>query len=491
LSAPPIRDDRQVSWGVRVAYGTGSAADGVKNAVFNAFLVLYYTTVLGLPGTLSGLAIFIALCVDAITDPLVGSISDNLRSRWGRRHPFMYSAALPMAACLYGLFAPPEGLGNAGLFAWLLSFSIGVRLFLTFYMVPSNAMGPEMTTHYDERTTLVSFRWLIGWTGSIAITTAGWLVFLADSGEQVGEGRLAAENYPALGLCAGAIVLVAILISSVGTHSVIPRLRQSTNVGPAFSLSRFFREVRSALSSHSLRLLLASSLFGATALGVEEVLRSYMGTWFWEFHSDDLGLLSALQLFAILAGVMMARPFSQAMDKRSAAIRLALFAILWGPLPVLLRFAGLAPENGSPWLLVMIVVHGGLLVIAAIQIGILNSSMIMDAVDEGELATGLRQEGVFVSVISFTGKAVSGFGNFLGGVVLDVIRFPTGPEAASVGQVPAEAIFKLGLVAGPGLVVFYLCSVWFLTRLRLTRARYAEISAALADRKRQQGPGPE
>ena len=67
--------DRQVAFPVRVAYGVGSIADGAKNAAFNAFLVLYYTTVLGLPGTLSGLAIFIALCVDAVTDPLVGSIT--------------------------------------------------------------------------------------------------------------------------------------------------------------------------------------------------------------------------------------------------------------------------------------------------------------------------------------------------------------------------------------------------------------------------------
>jgi len=489
LSAPASGDDRQVPLGVRLAYGVGSAADGVKNAVFNAFLVLYYTTVLGLPGTFSGLAIFIALCVDAITDPLVGSISDNLHSRWGRRHPFMYFAALPMAACLYGLFAPPEGLSDAGLFAWLLTFSIGVRLFLTFYMVPSNAMGPEMTTHYDERTTLVSFRWLIGWSGAIAITTAGWLVFLADSGDRVGEGRLTAENYPALGLCAGAIALVAILASSIGTHQLIPRLRQPSQPGSVFSLSRFVGEVRFALGSHSLRVLLAAALFAATALGVEEVLRSYMGTWFWEFHSDDLGLLSGFQLVAILVGVSLARPISQAMDKRSAAIRLALFAVLWGPLPVLLRFAGLAPPNGSPWLLAMILVHGGLTVVAVIQIGILNSSMIMDAVDEAELGTGRRQEGVFVSVISFTNKAVSGFGNFLGGVLLDVIRFPTGPDGASVGQVPAEAIFKLGLVAGPGLTVFYLCSVWFLSRLRLTRKRYGEVSAALAAQRRRDGTG--
>ncbi len=69
---------------IRLFYGVGSVSEGVKNTVFNAFLLFYYNQVLGVSGTLAGTAIFLALCVDAITDPLVGSISDHTRSRWGR-----------------------------------------------------------------------------------------------------------------------------------------------------------------------------------------------------------------------------------------------------------------------------------------------------------------------------------------------------------------------------------------------------------------------
>ena len=479
-SAPA--DDRQVPFGVRVAYGVGAIADGAKNASFNAFLVLYYTTVLGLPGTLSGLAIFIALCVDAITDPLVGSISDHFRSRWGRRHPFMVFAAIPMGLCLYGLFAPPDGLDSRQLFAWLTAFAIGVRLFLTFYMVPSGALGPEMTTHYDERTRLVAYRWLIGWLGALAILMAGWLVFFADR-EVLGDGRLDAANYPHLGAFAGVLVATAILVSSAGTHSVIPRLRQAGPSGSLFSVRRFARDAAAALRNHSLRMLLGSSLFSATALGVSEVLGTYMNTWFWEFPSGQIGFLAAAQVFPLLLGFALVGPISRRWDKRKAAIGLALFAILWGPLPVLARFAGLAPANGSPWLVPFIMAHGLFLIAAAIQIGILNSSMVMDATDEHELESGERREGTFIAVTTFTGKAVSGFGNFLGGVLLDVIHFPAGSVDAAVGNIPEATIFKLGLVAGPGLVVFYLCGLWFITRMRLTRERYTEISRVLAERE--------
>ena len=474
--------DHQVGFRHRLAFGIGAIADGAKNVAFNAFLVLYYTTVLELPGTLSGLAIFIALCVDGITDPLVGSLSDNFRSRFGRRHPFMYFAAVPMGLCFYALFAPPAGLGETGLFLWLTTFAVGVRLFLTFYMVPSGAMGPEMTTHYDERTTLVGFRWLIGWTGAIVVGTAGWVVFLADGSGPVGEGRLDASRYPDLGLFVGILVAAAILFSSLGTHDLIPRLGKARGAGPVFSWKRFVREVRTALGSHSLRVLLAASIFSAAAIGVGEVLGTYMATWFWELRSDQLGILSLLQLIPVTIGVLLARPMSQAMDKRSASICLSLFAIVWGPLLVILRLLDLAPANDSPWLIWMIGLHGAVLVAAVIQIGILNSSMVMDAVDEHELATGERQEGVFVSTLAFTGKAISGFGNFLGGIILDVIGFPRGVVDAAVGAVAPETVRWLGLVAGPGLVVFHVVAIWFVSRLRLTRERYVEVASELERR---------
>ena len=466
---------------IKLAYGTGSIADGAKNAAFNAFLLYYYTAVLGLPGTLSGLAIFLALCVDAITDPLVGSISDNLESRWGRRHPFMYAAALPMGLCFLALFDPPEGLGANGLFLWLVTFAIGVRLSLTFYMVPSSALGPEITTHYDERTGLVSFRWMLGWLGALAVTGAGWFWFFRDSPEGI-DGRLEAANYPGLGLFCGVLVAAAILLSSAGTHSLIASLRRPIGSGRLFSLPRFLGEVRSALDNQSYRMLLVGSLFSAGALGVQEVLGTYMYTYFWEFRSEQLGTLALLAVIPVFAGVALARPVSERLDKRRAAIGLAIFAVLFGPLAVALRLLDVLPPNGEPLLFWLVAAHGGLIVMAAIQIGILYSSMIMDSVDESELATGLRQEGIFVSAIAFTSKAVSGLGNFVGGLLLDAIGFPRGAEQAAVGAVPEQQVVWLGLLQGPGLMLFYLASLSFLARYRISRERYGEIARALAAR---------
>ena len=76
-----------MSWRLRLLYASGQLPEGVKSAAFGFFLLFYYNQVLGLSGSLAGTAVFIALCLDAVSDPVVGSWSDFARSRWGRRHP--------------------------------------------------------------------------------------------------------------------------------------------------------------------------------------------------------------------------------------------------------------------------------------------------------------------------------------------------------------------------------------------------------------------
>ena len=108
----------------KISYGIGQIAEGIKNNSFEFFLFFYYNQVLGLSGTLAGAAVAIALLADAISDPVAGSLSDSLHSRWGRRHPFMYASAAPLAVCFYLVFTPPAGLGETGLFASLCAFAI-------------------------------------------------------------------------------------------------------------------------------------------------------------------------------------------------------------------------------------------------------------------------------------------------------------------------------------------------------------------------------
>ena len=149
----------------KLAYGVGQMAEGLKNSALNTFVLFYYNQVLELSGTLAGVAIAIALVFDAVTDPLTGSVSDNWRGSMGRRHPFMYASALPLGICFFLLFSPPAGLSEYGLFLWLAATVLLTRGAMTLYHVPHIALGAELSNDYQERSQIVSFRYVLSFVG--------------------------------------------------------------------------------------------------------------------------------------------------------------------------------------------------------------------------------------------------------------------------------------------------------------------------------------
>ena len=110
------------------AYGAGALVDSVSSTGLTTFLLFYLTAVCGLPNSLAGLSLFVGLVADALIDPLVGSLSDNTNSRLGRRHPFMFAGALPLAIAMAVLFAIPTGLAGWGLFACVTAISLVLRV---------------------------------------------------------------------------------------------------------------------------------------------------------------------------------------------------------------------------------------------------------------------------------------------------------------------------------------------------------------------------
>src|SRR5579872_5725434 len=167
MSKVPTREELG-SVRTKLFYGLGSIAYGTKDQGFNQLLLFYYNRVLGLPALTVSLAIFIVLFCDAFVDPIVGQLSDRARTRLGRRHPFMYAAALPVAVSYYFLFNPPH-LQSQALFFYLVGVAIVVRIFISMYEIPSSAMAPEMTEDYDQRTSFLSYRYFFAVVGGVAM----------------------------------------------------------------------------------------------------------------------------------------------------------------------------------------------------------------------------------------------------------------------------------------------------------------------------------
>ncbi|MBL6690398.1 MAG: MFS transporter [Pseudomonadales bacterium] len=163
---------RRLSLPTMLAYGFGQVSESVKNQGFNIFLLFYYNQVLHVSATGTSLALAIALIFDALTDPIAGSLSDKLKSRWGRRHPFILAAAIPLAVTFYFLFNPPDGLTEFGYILWLTVFAVLVRASMTFYHVPHLALGAEMADSYEQRSTLYAFNTFFAFMGGRCVCTA-------------------------------------------------------------------------------------------------------------------------------------------------------------------------------------------------------------------------------------------------------------------------------------------------------------------------------
>ncbi len=172
-----------LSLATRLAYGIGAAAYGAKLQLFG-LLLLFYNQLMGLPAATVSFVLAVSVVVDAIWDPIVGQLSDNTRSRLGRRHPYLYAVAIPLAVAFALLWRPPAGSSQAELVIWLAVFAIASRLLVSVHEIPSTALLPELARGYNARTSLLGYRYFFGTVGAAISIVLGFGVFLRSTPEQ-------------------------------------------------------------------------------------------------------------------------------------------------------------------------------------------------------------------------------------------------------------------------------------------------------------------
>ena len=470
----------------KTLYGIGQAAEGLKNDAFTVFLIPYYTLLLGLPGLMTGLATATALIFDAITDPVVGVWSDRIKSRWGRRHPFMYAAAFPLGLCHFLLFAPPDWITSPDnvqdndwlLFGWLLTFTILTRGAVSLFHVPHLSLTAELSTEYNTRTTLAGLRTMFSWLGGLTSGYFGWTYFFAATpGNPLGQ--LDPDAYPLYALCGGIGMIVLIFISALGTHHRIPYLNQPPATTRPF-IQMLMDTWQALRTLRSFAILLALGIFSLVAFRLTQAMTLPMNTYFWEFTNEDIGYFVIFIAIASVLALIVARTLAIFMEKKTLLLTLGFTYVLSAPLLIILRLLDLAPDNGSPEL--FYIICGSILVYSttAISAQILADSMLADVTDEYELLTGERREGIFYAGRSFLGKAAAAIGVIIAGIALDILDIPQG---AKPGEIPQETLTLMGLFDGPLAAVIGLIGMFFVLAYPLTQKRHAKIRQQLDAKK--------
>lgn len=474
LAHPPI------SRATKLVHGFGAVAPGVIVGAFDFFLLIFYSQVVGLDAWLVGLAIWVALIIDAVSDPIVGYWTDNLRSRWGRRHPFMYASAIPIAGTFFLLWTPPAGAGTMVLFWYVLILAVLIRTAVTFYRTPSTALIPDMTRDYDERTSLYSLRYLFAWMGGNAIAVVMFFVlFPRFATETIPDGRFNPDAYAVYGAIGSVVILLSIIVSSIGTHSRIPYLNQAPPKR-RMTLGLIFRELFETLSNRSFVALFVSALFGAVASGLVSVLSLYFYTYFWEFTDRQTGAIFLGTFLAAIIGFVLAPIVSRTIGKKKGAMIVGLIAFAGAPLPIVLRLLDILPPNGTPFIFWFVTLTNIIDIGLIITFQILFASMVADLVEESQIKTGLRSEGVFTAAETFVSKAVQGLGVAAATLVLALAQLPAG---AKVDEVDPEAIRRLGLYYVPLVLILYMTMIAIISTYRIDRNVHEENLRKLQERR--------
>ncbi|MCF7818200.1 MAG: MFS transporter [Kiritimatiellales bacterium] len=409
----------------RVGWGFGGLADNYIMNVLNMIFLVLYVQYFKMPPMLAAAALAIPRFVDAITDPLIGNISDNTRSKWGRRRPYMVAGAI-LSAILLPLFWTPLGDPTIAIWwknpAFLYVTVLGILYAVTYtlFVVPYTALGYELTPDYDEKTRVLAWRMYVGLLGSL---TVPWVYQLSQNDAFSDE----ASGAFWVSIAFGVVIIITGLIPVFACREREDVQLQET--------SPFFKSLGATMTNKPFMILLVAyiiiivGLFSAGNLGAFVNIYYICGG-----NKDFGGLLVAVAgslgaIVSYLSMFMVTAVSTRTGKKTGMFLGLAL---------ALIGVAGAWIAMDPRWPMAQLITT----VIACMGLQgcwLMVSSMVADVCDEDELKSGLRREGMFGAVNGFALKAALSATAMIGGVLLTV----TGFDAEEIDQFEARTIAQV------------------------------------------------
>lgn len=430
-----------------LAYGSGALGTAVTGSMFLFFFSYYLTDVVGLAPIAVMVLQLLRNSWNAVSDPLVGMVTDRTQSRFGRRKPFIALGLIPFGLTFGLLWQVPRGLSPA---VTVLLLAVVVVLYdaaSSMVSVPYSALTPAMTGSYDERTRLNGFRQSFSMVGGLLV---GGTV----------EAALVAFGSPARGFGH-----ISWIFSAVAVGSFLPVLLGVTerHAAPPVASTGFFSMFKQTLRNRAFRIALAVYLLSWVAVGICSTMVIYFLNHWMKMEGQLTEMLLTVQLSALVSIPLLVW-LSSKWGKRATFIAGMTF---WAIFQVLLL--ALRPEHAPYAVFLMACVGTG---VGAAHV--LPWAMIPDCIELDELESGERREGAYYGVMSFVEKV--GTGLALGGVglVLELAGYQSGGAVQ-----PESALWAVRLLMGPVPAVLLLGSMVAAYFFPISKARYAEVCLAL------------
>jgi GPH family glycoside/pentoside/hexuronide:cation symporter len=447
----------------KIGYGAAGFGDSALYGVFVSFYLFFLTDVALVLPAAAGALITVGVAWDAVTDPLVGSISDGARFRVGRRRPYMLAAAVPLGLCSWLIFVDP-GLEGAWAHAYFLLMLLGYFTTYTLFYVPWTAFGAEITTDYDERSSVMSYK--MAWAALGAVLGGSAPLLLVERLRRAFGTE--AAGWSAMAGVIGAIATISVLVSWRMTRGCEPAPPPPSQAAAGWrrnllEIPQIFRRNR------PFRYVVALFSFGVMAEALSSAYLVYYGKYF--MHLDEAAI-SLVLLIATGSGFVWlpaVNATAQRLGKRRAY---ALFVASWA-LGYLATYVWVTPDRFALFCALRAFSAGGWAAMWA-----LGWAMIADVTDVEEFQTGRRREGLYYGVVQFVQKCSAGLVALGGGLVLSGVGYVPDAEQSEIALLGIRLTFCIGVA------LLLAASIGLAIRYPITRRRHAALRDAIESRRR-------
>lgn len=444
----------------KIAYGVGDLAINIAFGGISFYMLWFIVNVGGISPASAGIIFMVARIWDAITDYLMGRISDNTHCSMGRRKPYILFGALPMGLCFMAIWYVPQ-LGDVGRFIYYMVIYLLFNTAFTVVAVPYGSLMAQMTQNYDERNELSSYRVGLSFVGTL-LAAAG-ISFITDI---LFQGYSKTASFLYMGIIFGALMVFILIITGLVSKERV--------IGDRSNYEGFFKTIVSFLKMEEFRN--AYGLFLFNSVGVDIIITLslfFIGDVL--KVSGDATLFMAVPLVTAIVVAPLWTYVSNKLGKRKAYAIGAIYLI------IVLALALIVPEKNTLLITVFFILAG--VGISACQI--IPMSILPDVIDIDEYQNGIRREGAFNGIVSLFTKTASGIAIAGVSILLEIFGYiKSNPDESVVMKIvqPESALVAIRVImaAAPALCLILSCILS--NRLKISKERFNSIIEELHKR---------
>jgi len=410
-----------------LGFGVGSLGTGIYSITPSVLLLYFMTDTLGVSPSLAALAVALPKFWDVVTDPVMGLISDNTRTRWGRRRPYLFVGAIAMSLSFVFLFSVPDFATPNGSFVYVLVVYVVSATAYTIFAVPYISMPAEMSTDPHERTIIMSYRMFFAMTGLLLGSVMSPLLV-----EWFGGGR---QGYAAMSYIVGTFCALTMLTTFIATRHV-------PTGGYAPVPSSVKGAVRAGLGNKPFLILIGTYVLQLIGIGAFSACAPY----YFDYALDRSASAAGVFFLFFFGATTLSMPLWAAACRHFGKLRAYLGAVA---LYALSSMCFLAPGGGTPLAAVY-----GLAALMGLPFGgimMVPFSMLTDTIQLDTNSHGQRREGIFTGIWTAGEKTGLAFGPLVAGTVLTLAGFIESAGGELVQPGTAIAGIRWTFAAAPAL----------------------------------------